>query len=103
MGGNQSSPQNPSPPPSSAVTALDSPAQPEPALPIEQEKKETDCNKVQAVYKDCIALQYDRWLHPIKHENVAPDYDECGPMFEAWKKCVIGNKQVGVQFRSKGE
>jgi len=98
MGGNQSSPQNTSIPTSSAVTALDSPA-----VPIEQEKKEMDCNKVQAVYKDCIALQYDRWLHPIKHENVAPDYDECGPIFEAWKKCVIGNKQVGVQFRSKGE
>ena len=103
MGGNQPSPNTPAPPTSPPVAALDSSAQAAPAASLKQEEAEMDCNKVQATYKECIALQYDRWLHPLRHENVAPDYEECVPMFETWKKCVIGNKQVGVQFRSKGE
>jgi hypothetical protein len=55
------------------------------------------------MYKQCAALQYGRWLHPNQHKNTSPDYDECVPMFEAWKSCVIGNKQAGKQFGSKGE
>ncbi len=95
MGGQQSSP--------AASPVASPPLAPAPSAPLEPKEIEIDCPAIQKQYKECAALQYDRWLHPTRHKNTPPDYDECNPMFEAWKACVIGNKQVGMQFRSRGE
>jgi hypothetical protein len=40
-----------------------------------------DCDAIQRTYKACAALQYDRWLHPKRHGDVAPDYEECVDSF----------------------
>ena len=52
---------------------------------------EEDCDKIQKQYKACAALQYDRWIHPTRH-NTPSNYDECADVFEAWKACVLGKR-----------
>lgn len=62
---------------------------PSPTSPTER----LDCSLIQVEYKKCAALQYDRWLHPSRHSNAPPDYDECTKLFEGWKSCVLKDRQ----------
>jgi hypothetical protein len=48
-----------------------------------------DCNKLKQDFVKCNSLQYDRWLHPSRHEYIPADYEVCQPMFEFWKSCVM--------------
>ena len=59
-----------------------------------QNFKDVDCEALKLEYSSCTSLQYDRWLHPKKH-NKPPNYDECKLLFESWKKCVL-NKRKGT-------
>jgi len=67
------------------------------AAPVGQEQSparptKEQCDALQREYKACAALQYDRWLHPKKHQGAKADYDECVDAFEGWKKCILGSR-----------
>mmetsp|Transcript_23526 Transcript_23526/g.63307 ORF Transcript_23526/g.63307 Transcript_23526/m.63307 type:complete len:108 (+) Transcript_23526:159-482(+) len=107
MGNKSSSPS--APPPVPPPTAVEPPPPATPTAGAAKTKTKAvveDCNEWQHKFKRCSALQYDRFLHPIRHKDengrpIPPDYGACSDLFESWQECVMDQRKKGQAENKK--